>query len=132
MSLAGLRMAAGLRSGQPFGEVAGNPALVFRTVIPLLPSHDSFGLPPSGSAFARSTRDRACQSGIGFLRRFALVSNSVMRDSKGFELAEDLVRKAQNAGFLVTTAQIARWNRVGLLPKPRQHGLGQGPGSETR
>ena len=55
-----------------------------------------------------------------------------MADSAGFELAHDLVRKARDAGFYVTTSQIARWNREGLLPKPRQSGLGRGGGSEVR
>jgi hypothetical protein len=55
-----------------------------------------------------------------------------MTASAGFELAEDLVLRAKAAGFDVSTEQIARWNRVGLLPKPHQHGLGQGNGSEIR
>lgn len=52
--------------------------------------------------------------------------------SVGFELAKDLVVRAQQAGFNVPAEQIARWNRAGLLPRPHQHGLGQGRGSEIQ
>jgi hypothetical protein len=54
-----------------------------------------------------------------------------MADSAGFERAKDLVLRAQEAGFDVSAEQIARWNRLGLLLKPHQHGLGQGNGSEV-
>jgi hypothetical protein len=53
-----------------------------------------------------------------------------MADTAGFELAEDLVLRARAAGFDLSTDQIARWNRDGLLPKPHQRGLGRGKGSE--
>jgi hypothetical protein len=55
-----------------------------------------------------------------------------MADSPGFELAGNLVLRAKSAGYDIDTGQIARWNRAGLLPKPRQHGLGQGNGSDVR
>jgi hypothetical protein len=55
-----------------------------------------------------------------------------MSNSAGFERARDLVRKAEEAGFCVSTEQIARWSRDGLLPKPHQHGFGPVTGgSET-
>ena len=55
-----------------------------------------------------------------------------MADPVGFELAGDLVLRVQEAGFVVTTEQIARWNRAGLLPRLHQHGLGRGHGSEIQ
>jgi hypothetical protein len=55
-----------------------------------------------------------------------------MSNSAEFELAKDLALRAKKAGFLVSTDQIARWSRDGLLPKPHQHGFGSGiGGSET-
>jgi hypothetical protein len=56
-----------------------------------------------------------------------------MSSSAAFELAKDLEYEAREAGFSASTDQIARWSRDGLLPrKLKQHGLGQGNGSEVR
>jgi len=56
-----------------------------------------------------------------------------MSNSGEFDLAKDLALRAQKAGFFVSTDQIARWSRDGLLPKPHQHGFGPViGGSETR
>lgn len=56
-----------------------------------------------------------------------------MTDPAGFERADELVSRALIAGFSVGAGQIARWSRDGLLPrKLKQHGLGQGKGSEIR
>lgn len=56
-----------------------------------------------------------------------------MNNSADFEPAKDLERRALEAGFSASTDQIARWSRDGLLPrKLKQHGFGQGNGSEIR
>ena len=38
---------------------------------------------------------------------------------------------ATGAGFVVTPQQLARWHRIGLLPRPVQRGQGQGRGTVT-
>lgn len=55
-----------------------------------------------------------------------------MSETAGYELAADVAKRAKSAGFSVTTEQIARWSRDGLLPGSRQKGLGQRSGSEVR
>lgn len=34
-------------------------------------------------------------------------------------------------GFALTKTQLARWHRAGLLPQPRQRGLGRGKGTSS-
>jgi hypothetical protein len=48
------------------------------------------------------------------------------------ERREAVIHGAAAAGYGVTPLQLARWHRAGLLPKPRQHPLGRGRGTETR
>jgi hypothetical protein len=43
----------------------------------------------------------------------------------------DLVSGAAAEGFRVTRTQLRQWQQAGLLPQPRQRGLGRGKGSET-
>jgi len=47
------------------------------------------------------------------------------------EGARDLLAAASEAGFVVSEAQLARWHRAGLLPRPRQLSLGRGKGTVT-
>jgi hypothetical protein len=47
------------------------------------------------------------------------------------EPAGDLLSVARAAGFEISEAQLARWHRIGLLPKPRQQPLGRRKGSRT-
>jgi hypothetical protein len=47
------------------------------------------------------------------------------------ETVERVLGVAQEAGFEVTRAQLHRWQRQGLLPRPRQRGLGRGRGTEV-
>ena len=42
-----------------------------------------------------------------------------------------LLEVAKVAGFVVTPQQLARWHRVGLLPRPVQRGQGRGRGTVT-
>jgi hypothetical protein len=42
-----------------------------------------------------------------------------------------LLEAAKVAGFVVTPQQLARWHRVGLLPRPVQRGQGRGRGTVT-
>ncbi len=47
------------------------------------------------------------------------------------ETSEDLIRLARDSGFDVSATQIADWHRSGLLPRPRQVGLGRGRGTRS-
>lgn len=47
------------------------------------------------------------------------------------EPAAQVLAKARAAGFAVSTAQLARWHRIGLLPQPRTRSLGRGHGTQT-
>ncbi len=47
------------------------------------------------------------------------------------ETAEDLMRAVKEAGLSVSSQQVARWHRTGLLPKPSQRSLGRGRGTQT-
>jgi hypothetical protein len=47
------------------------------------------------------------------------------------ESREELLGLAAAAGFDVTAAQLARWHRAGLIPRPSQRPLGKGHGTET-
>ncbi len=42
-----------------------------------------------------------------------------------------LLGAANDAGFIVTPQQLARWHRMGLLPRPVQRGQGRGRGTVT-
>ena len=42
-----------------------------------------------------------------------------------------LLEVARVAGFVVTPQQLARWHRLGLLPRPVQRGQGRGRGTVT-
>lgn len=48
-----------------------------------------------------------------------------------FESKEELLAAASNAGFEVSEAQLARWHRAGLLPRPQVRSLGRGKGTES-
>jgi hypothetical protein len=48
-----------------------------------------------------------------------------------FESKEELLAAASNAGFDVSEAQLARWHRAGLLPRPQVRSLGRGKGTES-
>ena len=47
------------------------------------------------------------------------------------ESAEALLARARNAGYRVSEAQLARWHRIGLLPRPWQRSLGRKKGTKT-
>jgi hypothetical protein len=47
------------------------------------------------------------------------------------ESKEELLAAASNAGFEVSEAQLARWHRAGLLPRPQVRSLGRGKGTES-
>ena len=47
------------------------------------------------------------------------------------ESKNDLLAAARQAGVDVTDAQLARWHRVGLLPKPQVQSLGRGKGTRS-
>jgi hypothetical protein len=47
------------------------------------------------------------------------------------ESANFLLSVAAEAGFVLTKRQLARWHRAGLLPKPKQEGLGRHKGSQS-
>jgi hypothetical protein len=47
------------------------------------------------------------------------------------ESRDDLIKLAASLGYAVTAAQLARWHRAGLLPRPSQRSLGRGRGTET-
>src|SRR5581483_5237927 len=44
---------------------------------------------------------------------------------------EELLAAASNAGFEVSEAQLARWHRARLLPRPQVRSLGRGQGTES-
>src|SRR5438105_15226652 len=48
-----------------------------------------------------------------------------------FESKDELLAAASNAGFEVSEAQLARWHRAGLLPRPQVRSLGRGKGTES-
>jgi hypothetical protein len=48
-----------------------------------------------------------------------------------FESKEELLAAAAKAGFEVSEAQLARWHRSGLLPRPQVRSLGRGKGTES-
>jgi hypothetical protein len=48
-----------------------------------------------------------------------------------FESKEELLAAASNAGFEISEAQLARWHRAGLLPRPQVRSLGRGKGTES-
>ncbi len=47
------------------------------------------------------------------------------------ESADQLIAAASTHGFRISKTQLVRWHRVGLLPRPRQSGLGRGRGTES-
>ncbi len=47
------------------------------------------------------------------------------------ESRDDLIEAAASLGYAITPAQVARWHRAGLLPRPAQRSLGRGRGTET-
>lgn len=47
------------------------------------------------------------------------------------ETREELIDLARDHGYAVSTAQLARWHRAGLLPRPKQRSLGKGHGTQT-
>jgi hypothetical protein len=47
------------------------------------------------------------------------------------ESRDDLIKSAASLGYAITAAQLARWHRAGLLPRPSQRSLGRGRGTET-
>jgi hypothetical protein len=44
------------------------------------------------------------------------------------DTADELITRMQVLGFTVTRAELARWHRAGLLPRPERHSLGRGRG----
>ncbi len=52
-----------------------------------------------------------------------------MTDS--LESRDQVIGYASSLGYIVSAAQLARWHRAGLLPRPRQRPLGRGRGTET-
>lgn len=55
-----------------------------------------------------------------------------MSDPVYTERPEDLIRAAAAAGFSgIAKAQLVRWHRFDLLPRPKQRSLGRGRGTET-
>jgi len=54
-----------------------------------------------------------------------------MEQAQPEENAEFLLAAARQAGFQITVAQLHRWQREGLIPRPRQRGLGRARGSES-
>jgi len=48
---------------------------------------------------------------------------------EGGETREQLLAAASAAGLAVSHAQLARWHRVGLLPRPQVRSLGRGRGT---
>jgi hypothetical protein len=54
-----------------------------------------------------------------------------MGDGRQEETAEHLLREGGKTRLPVTKARLHRWQQAGLLPKPRQRGLGRGRGSEV-
>jgi len=53
------------------------------------------------------------------------------RATDGVETTEEVLAAAVAAGYSVSRAQLVRWHRVGLLPRPSTTGLGQGRGTMT-
>src|SRR5258707_10332904 len=47
------------------------------------------------------------------------------------ESRDEVIQRALVVGYTVSPAQLARWHRAGLLPRPRQQALGRGRGTET-
>jgi hypothetical protein len=47
------------------------------------------------------------------------------------EPRDQVIEYAAALGYPVSAAQLARWHRAGLLPRPRQRPLGRGRGTET-
>ncbi len=57
--------------------------------------------------------------------------HACMGDAVAGETAEELIALAKARGFRVSKTQLARWHRAGLLPSPRQEGLGRGRGTQS-
>jgi hypothetical protein len=49
----------------------------------------------------------------------------------GDESREQVIAYAAGLGYCVTAAQLVRWHRSGLLPRPSQRSLGRGRGTMT-
>jgi hypothetical protein len=54
-----------------------------------------------------------------------------MAVADGKESREHVIAYASGLGYPVTPAQLARWHRAGLLPRPSQRSLGRGRGTMT-
>jgi hypothetical protein len=64
------------------------------------------------------------------LVRASLYSSS-MSENSGGENGKQLLELAQERGYSVSTMQLARWHRAGLLPRPLQRSLGRGLGTQS-
>jgi hypothetical protein len=47
------------------------------------------------------------------------------------ETRDQMIQRVASLGYEVSEAQLARWHRAGLLPRPQQRPLGRGRGTET-
>jgi hypothetical protein len=47
------------------------------------------------------------------------------------ESRDQIIGYASSLRYIISAAQLARWHRAGLLPRPRQRPLGRGRGTET-
>ncbi|HLH62471.1 MAG TPA: hypothetical protein VKV20_12375 [Ktedonobacteraceae bacterium] len=54
-----------------------------------------------------------------------------MNSQAAYESSQHLLLLAREHGYEVSAAQLARWHRAGLLPRPRQQSLGRCQGSRT-
>jgi hypothetical protein len=54
-----------------------------------------------------------------------------MNSYTAYESSQHLLSLAHEQGYEVSTAQLARWHRAGLLPRPRQQALGRARGTQT-
>lgn len=62
--------------------------------------------------------------------RVSLYSGSMSKNINA-ESSKQLLELAQEHGYSVSTTQLARWHRAGILPRPEQQSLGRGQGTQS-
>lgn len=59
------------------------------------------------------------------------IIKDTMNELSYTETRQQLIEAAQQAGYHLSSVQLARWHRAGLIPYPKHRSLGKGHGTQT-